>query len=112
MNQFAAARVFQAKPSKLKKKLALVAFAVGAIAFTLAITGVIGKANGGLYFAGGIVAMAFAFRFWNMQVRSPTVVTFDTGGITIANSSSSDTIKWAELESIRYRAWRGGHYWQ
>ena len=39
-------------------------------------------------------------------------VTFNANGITIANRSSSDTIPWAELESIRYRVWRGGHYWQ
>lgn len=39
-------------------------------------------------------------------------MTFDAGGITIANSSSSNTITWAELESIRYRVWRGGHYWE
>ena len=37
MNQFATPRVFQAKPSNLKKKLALAAFAVGAIAFTLSL---------------------------------------------------------------------------
>jgi hypothetical protein len=113
MNQFATPKVFQAKPSNLKKKLALVAFAVGAIAFTLAVTGVISSANGGPFFAGGLVVMAFAVRFWLMQVRSgPTAVTFDAGGITIANRSSSNTIAWAELESIRYRAWRGGHYWE
>ena len=113
MNQFATPKVFQAKPSNLKKKLALVAFAVGAIAFTLAVTGVIGTANGGPFFAGGLVVIAFAFRFWFMQVRSgPTAVTFDAGGMTIANRSSSNTIAWAELESIRYRTWRGGYYWE
>lgn len=113
MNQFATPRVFQAKPSNLKKKVALVAFAVGAIAFTLAATGVISTANGGPFFAGGLVVMAFAIRFWFMQVRSgPTAVTFDAGGITIANRSSSNAIAWAELEFIRYKATRGGHYWE
>jgi hypothetical protein len=113
MNQFASPRVFQASPSNLKKQLAFGAFAAGAMAFTLAATGVIGAANGGPCFAGGLVAMAFAFRFWSMQVRNgPTGVTFDAGGITIANRSSSDTVPWADLESIRYRAWRGGHYWE
>lgn len=113
MNQFATPRVFQAKPSNLKKKVALVAFAVGAIAFTLAATGVISTANGGPFFVGGLVVMAFAIRFWFMQVRSgPTAVTFDAGGITIANRSSSNAIAWAELESIRYKATRGGHYWE
>ena len=113
MNPFATPKVFQAKPSNLKKKLALVAFVVGAIAFTLAVTGAIGTANGGPFFAGGLVVMAFAIRFWLMQVRSgPTAVTFDTSGITIANRSSSNTIAWAELESIRYRASRGGHFWE
>jgi hypothetical protein len=113
MNQFNTPRVFQANPSNFKKKLALTAFVAGAIAFTLAVTGVIGTANGGPFFAGGLVAMALSFRFWTMQVRSgPTAVTFDAGGITIANRSASDTVPWAELESIRYRVWRGGHYWE
>jgi hypothetical protein len=113
MNQFTTPRVFQANPSDFKKKLALIAFAAGAISFTLAVTGVIGEANGAPFFAGGIVAMAFAFRFWSMQVRNgPKVVTFDAGGITIANRSASDTVPWSELESIRYRVWRGGHYWE
>lgn len=113
MNQFTAPRVFQANPSDFKKKLALVVFIAGAIAFTLAVTGVIGTANGAPFFAGGLVAMALSFRFWSMQVRrGPTVVTFDAGGITIANRFSSNTVVWAELESIRYRVWRGGHYWE
>jgi hypothetical protein len=113
MNQFSTPKVFQAKPSNLKKKVALVAFAVGAISFTLAVTGVISEANGAPFFAGGLVVMAFAVRFWLMQVRSgPTAVTFDASGITIANRSSSNTIAWAELEAIRYRATRGGHFWE
>ncbi len=57
--------------------------------------------------------MAFSFRFWNMQVRrGPTSVSFDANGITIANRSSSESINWPDLESIRYRVWRGGHYWE
>jgi hypothetical protein len=113
MSEFAIAKVFQARPPNLKKKIALVAFAVGAVSFTLAVTGVIGTANGGPFFAGGLVAMAFAFRFWNMQVRSgPTAVTFAVDGITIGNRSSADTIAWPDLEAIRYKVWRGGHFWE
>jgi hypothetical protein len=112
MNQFTTPRVFQAKPSQLKKKIALIAFAVGAIALTLALTGVIDKATAGPYFACGIVAMIFAFRFWNMQVRNPSAVTFDATGITIADKSATNTVPWAELASIRYRVWRGGHFWE
>jgi hypothetical protein len=113
MNQFTAPKVFQAKPSNFKKQLAFAAFAAGAIAFTLAVTGVIGAANGGPFFAGGLVAMVLAYRFWTMQVRDgPMAVTFDGSGITIANRSASNTIPWAELESIRYRVWRGGYYWE
>ena len=70
MNQFTTPRVFQANPSKFKKKVALVAFVAGAVSLTLAATGVIGTANGAPFFAGGIVAMVFAFRFWSLQVRS------------------------------------------
>jgi hypothetical protein len=63
---------------------------------------------GGYGFAGGIVAMVFAFRFWNMQVRNgATAVTFDAMGITIADKSSTESIPWAELASIRYQVWRG-----
>jgi hypothetical protein len=113
MEQFATPKTFQAKPSKLKKQIALIFFVGGAIALTLAITHVIEPGNGTFFFAGGIVAMAFSFRFWNMQVRAgATAVTFDTGGITIANRSASNTIVWADLAAIRYKATRGGHYWE
>jgi len=111
MNQFAVPKVFQAKPSKLKKKVALAAFVTGAVSFTLAVTGIIGQANGAYFFAGGIAAMALAFRFWNMQVQNPTRLTFKPEGVEIARRSSAETIPWAELESIRYRVWRGGHFW-
>ena len=111
MNQFAVPKVFQAKPSKLKKKVALAAFIIGAGSFTLAVTGVIGQGNGAYFFAGGITAMALAFRFWNMQVQNPTRVTFKPEGVEIAQRSSGETIPWAELESICYRVWRGGHFW-
>jgi hypothetical protein len=111
MNQFAVPKVFQAKPSKLKKKVALAAFIIGAASFTLAVTGVVGPGNGVYFFAGGIPVMAFAFRFWNMQVRNPTRVTFKPEGVEIAQRSSGETIPWAALESIRYRVWQGGHYW-
>ena len=112
MNQLATSKTFQAKPSNLKKKMALIAFVVGAISFTLAITKVVGTNNGAYFFAGGITAMAFAFRFWNMQVRNPMAVTFAENGITIVEGSSNETITWRELESIRYKIWRGGHYWE
>jgi hypothetical protein len=112
MNQFAVPKVFQAKPSTLKKKVALVAFLIGATSFTLAVTGVVGPGNGAYFFAGGIPAMALAFRFWNMQVRNPTRVTFKPEGVEIAQRSSGETIPWAELESICYRVWRGGHFWE
>jgi hypothetical protein len=113
MNQFTTPRVFQARPSNFKKMLALVVFSAGAIACTMVVTGVIGTTKGGPLFAAGLVAMALSFRFWSMQVRSgETVVTFDAGGIAIANRSASNTVPWAELESIRYRVWRGDHYWE
>ena len=112
MNAFAVAKTFQAKPSNLKKKVALAAFIVGAISFTLAITKIIGTNNGAYFFAGGITAMALSFRFWSMQVHNPTAVTFAENGVTIAQGSSSETIAWAELESIRYKVWRGGHFWE
>lgn len=66
MNQFAVPKVFQAKPSKLKKKVALAAFLIGAVSLTLALTGVVGPGNGAYFFAGGITAMALAFRFWSI----------------------------------------------
>jgi len=101
MDRFATPRVFQAKPSNLKKKLALAAFAAGAIAFTLAVTGVISTANGGPFFAGGLVAMAFAFRFWLMQVRSgPMAVTFD------ANPASRARIRRATSSGNRSSSFR------
>ena len=113
MNQFTTPKVFQAQPSNFKKRLALVAFAGGAIAFALAMTGVVGPANGGPVFAGGLVAMVLAYRFWTLQVRDgPMEVRFSAGGVTIAHRAASNTVPWAELESIRYRAWRGGHYWE
>jgi hypothetical protein len=112
MNQFTIPKVFQAKPSKLKKKVGLAAFVIGAVSFTLAVTGVIGQANGAYFFAGGIATMALAFRFWNMQVQNPTRLTFKTEGVEFAQRSSCETIPWAELESIRYRVWRGGHFWE
>ena len=112
MNQFAVPKVYQAKPSKLKKKVALAAFIIGAVSFTLAVTGVVGPGNGVYFFAGGIPVMAFAFRFWNMQVRNPTRLTFKAEGVEIAQRSSGETIPWAELESIRYRVWQGGHFWE
>jgi hypothetical protein len=112
MNQFAVPKVFQAKPSKLKKKLALAAFVIGAVSFTLAVTGVVGPGNGAYFFAGGIPAMALAFRFWNMQVRNPARLTFKPEGVEVAQRSSGKTIPWAEFESIRYRVWRGGHFWE
>jgi hypothetical protein len=112
MNQFAVPKVYQAKPSKLKKKVALAAFIISAVCFTLAITGVVGQGNGAYFFAGGITGMALAFRFWNMQVRNPTRLTFKPEGAEIAQRSSGETIPWAELESIRYRVWRGGHFWE
>ncbi len=111
MNQFAVQKVFQAKPSKLKKKVALAAFIIGVVSFTLAVTGVVGQGNGAYFFAGGITAMALAFRFWTMQVHNPTRLTFKPEGAEIAQRSSSETIPWTELESIRYRVWRGGHFW-
>ena len=115
MEQFATPKTFQAKPSKLKKRIALAFFIGGAIAFTLAVTHahVVEPGNGPFFFAGGLVAMAFSFRFWNMQVRAgATAVMFDTRGITIANRSASNTIVWADLAAIRYKATRGGHYWE
>jgi len=112
MNQLATLRTFQAKPSNLKKKMALIAFVLGAISFTLAVTKVAGTNNGAYFFAGGITAMALAFRFWSMQVHNPMAVTFAGNGITIIEGSSNETITWPELESIRYRIWRGGHYWE
>ena len=112
MNQFTTSKSFQAKPSSLKKKMALIAFIAGTVSFTLAITGVINRAKADYFFAGGLVAMMFAFRFWNMQVRKPGKVIFKTEGVEIAEGSSGETIQWNELESIRYRAWRGGHFWE
>jgi hypothetical protein len=112
MNQFAVPKVFQAKPSKLKKKVALAAFLIGAVSFTLAVTGVVGPGNGVYFFAGSIPVMALAFRFWNMQVRNPTRLTFKPEGAEIAKRSSAETIPWADLESIRYRVWQGGHFWE
>jgi hypothetical protein len=93
--QFAAPKTFQAKPSGLKKKIALVVFIAGAIAFTLAVAKVIEPGNGMFFFVGGILAMAFAFRFWNMQVRAgATALTFDTRAITLANRSALQIIEW------------------
>jgi hypothetical protein len=113
MEQFQIPRTFQAKPSSLKKKIALILFVGGAIAFTLALAHVIEPGNGMYFFVGGILAMAFSFRFWNMQVRAgATAVTFDARGITIANRSASNFIEWADLAAIRYKATRGGHYWE
>jgi len=112
MNQFATPKTFQAKPSNLKKKLALGVFVAGAISLTLALTKVVGTDNGAYFFAGGITAMAFAFRFWNMQVHKPMSVTFAEGGITISEGSSPEIITWPELEAVRYKFWRGGHYWE
>ena len=103
---------FQAKPSSLKKKVALFAFVAGAISLTLAITKVVGTNNDVYFFAGGFTAMVFAFRFWNMQVRNPMAVTFTDSGITITEGKSSETIAWSELESIHYKVWRGGHFWE
>jgi hypothetical protein len=111
MNQFTVPKVFQAKPSKFKKKVALAAFLTGAVSFTLAVTGVFGQGNGAYFFAGGITAMAFAFRFWSMQVQNPTRLTFKPECVEIAQRSSCETFPWAELESICYRVWRGGHFW-
>jgi hypothetical protein len=48
---------------------------------------------------------------WRSQVRNPTRLTFKSEGAEIAQRSSGETIPWAELESIRYRVWQGGHYW-
>lgn len=111
--QFAAPKTFQAKPSGLKKKIALVVFIAGAIAFTLAVAHVIQPGNDMFFFVGGILAMAFAFRFWNMQVRAGAMaLTFDTRGITLANRSTLQIIEWGELAAIRYKATRGGHYWE
>jgi hypothetical protein len=113
MEQFATSITFQAKPSKLKKSIALIAFVAGAVTFTMAIMKVGNPGNGPIFFAGGLVAMAFAFRFWNMQVRvGPMAVTFDPHGITIGNRSSINTIPWPELAAIRYKATKGGHYWE
>lgn len=112
MKQLATPKTFQAKPSNLKKKIALVAFIVGAISFTLALTRVLGVDKGAYFFAGGITAMIFAFRFWNMQVHNPMAVTFTENGISIIQGSSNEMITWPELESIRYKVWRGGHFWE
>ena len=113
MNQFSTPLTIQARPSALKKKIALFAFIGGAGALSWSIWGNSDKEIGGYFFAVGLVTMAFAFRFWNMQIRNgTTAVTFDSTGTTIANRASSETILWTDLEAIRYKAWQGGHYWQ
>ncbi len=111
MNQFDVPRVFQTKPSTLKKKIALAAFIAGAASLTIAITDLVDRWDDAYFFACGITAMMMSFRFWNMQVRDPAKLTFKPDGIEIAERSSCETIPWAKLESIRYRIWRGGHYW-
>src|SRR5690349_970740 len=98
MNQFDVPKVFQAKPSKLKKQIALIAFLAGTAAVTLVVTKVISQANYGAYFfAGGITLAAFAIRFWNMQVFNLYKVTFKTEGIEIGKRSSAETVAWAQL---------------
>ena len=66
MNQFAVPKTFQVKFLKLKKKVVLAVFVIGAVFFTLVVIGVVGQGNGAYYFVGGITAMALVFRFWNM----------------------------------------------
>jgi tRNA(His) 5'-end guanylyltransferase len=112
MNQFTTPKIFQAKPSSIKKKIALVFFIAGAILFTLAMAKVIEPGNGAFFFIGGLLAMVFSARFWLMQVKSgPQALTFDSNGITIAKKSSSETIPWGDLISIRYMA-GSSHYWE
>jgi hypothetical protein len=47
-----------------------------------------------------------------MQVFNLTKVVFKCDGIEIAKASSGETIPWADLAAIRYRVWRGGHFWE
>jgi hypothetical protein len=116
MNAFVEAKVFQAKPSNFKKKLALAGFVAGGIAFALGVAdmmGVFRLPNAEFYFGGGLVAIIFAVRFWNMQVRNgPTAVRFAADGITVSDNASKDTIPWADLKSVTYKVWRGGHFWE
>ncbi|HXT12533.1 MAG TPA: hypothetical protein VN873_13290 [Candidatus Angelobacter sp.] len=112
MEQFATPKTFQANPSNLKKKIALVAFIAGAISFALAMAKVIEPGNGMFFFIGGLLAMVFSFRFWLMQVRKgPLELAFDSNGITIGNKASVEIIAWGDLVSIKYIA-SSCHYWE
>jgi len=112
MTQFSTPKTFQAKPSSIKKKIALIVFIAGAISFALAMAKVIEPGNGMFFFIGGLLAMVFSARFWLMQVkRGPQALTFDSTGITISNKSSDEIIPWADLLSIKYMA-GSSHYWE
>jgi|GEM_PF-3999661 len=113
MDTFKTPRVFRANPSKLKKRIFLVAGLGGVCALLWAIFGK-GSVDGrGYFFAFGIVGMIFSLRFFSMQVwGGPSVLTFDSAGVTLADKSSIVTIPWAELQSIRYWVSRSGHHWR
>jgi hypothetical protein len=113
MDTFETPKVFRANPSKFKKRAFLVAGLTGACALLWAFFGKGGVDVRGYFFAGGIVLVIFSVRFWSMQVwKGPSELTFDSAGVTLADTSSRVTVPWAELQSIRYWVDRGGHYWR
>src|SRR5262245_55372832 len=113
MDTFDTPRVFKANPSKLKKRIFLVAGLGGVCSLLWAIFGK-GSVDGrGYFFTCGIVSTVFSLRFWSMQVwGGATELTFDSAGVTLADKSSRVTIPWAELQSIRYWVSRSGHHWR
>ena len=113
MTSFDQPRAFQAKPSPLKKRLFLAAGVGGVLSIAWAIWGKPTPGDDPFYFAGGITALIFSLRFYFMQVMNGTTcLTFTAEGISMADKKSSHAVAWKDLEAIRYRVSKGGHFWE
>lgn len=105
-------RVFQANPSATKKRIFLLTGIAGVAAVAYAALTKHKTGNEPFFFAGGLTAVIFSLRFYLMQVMNPSRLTLSSDGITVGSKNSYRLVAWAELQSIRYRASKGGHYWE